>query len=209
VIPFVGLAEALRETDIVASATSAPHPMLTVKLMREALPKGAHSPLCIIDMALPRDVEPEVGDIRNVFLYDLDDLRQVVDDNLARRMAELPRAEGLIESAVADYWRWYRGRRAGPVIRALREHAERQRRADLEDLFARLPHLSSTDRAAIDDASRRMVNRMLHGPTVRLREAAANGAGSEIVDAARRLFALDETELDDETDTDTGESAAR
>ena len=200
-IRFDDLVQALRETDIVASATSAPHAMLTAKLMREAFPKGASTPLCIIDMALPRDVEPEVGDIPNVFLYDLDDLRQIVDDNLARRRSELPRAEGLIESAVAEYWQWYTGRRAGPVIRSLRDRAERRRQADLEQVFQRMPHLTADDRAALDDATRRMVNRLLHSPTVRLREAAGNGRGGEMVQAARWLFALDESE----SDTDTGE----
>ena len=217
VIPFEELAAALRETDIVATATAAPHPMLTARLVREALPKGAHSPLCIIDMALPRDVEPEVADIGNVFLYDLDDLRQVVDDNLARRMGELSRVEGMIESAVGDYWHWYRGRRAGPVIRALRERAEQQRRADLDALFARLPHLSEADRAELEEATRRMVNRMLHEPTVRLRQAAANGKGSDVVQAARWLFALDEGEggataeggADAGADTDTDGDAGR
>ena len=196
-IPFDDVVRALRETDIVASATSAPHAMLTAKLMREAFPKGAPQPLCIIDMALPRDVEPEVGDIPNVFLYDLDDLRQIVDDNLARRRSELPRAEGLIESAVGEYWQWYMGRRAGPVIRGLRERAERRRRADLELMFEKMPHLSEADRQALDEGTRQMMNRVLHTPTVRLREAAGgNGKGAEIVQAARWLFALDEAESD-------------
>ena len=199
-IAFDDIVSALRETDIIASATSAPHAMLTTKLMREAFPKGAPQPLCIIDMALPRDVEPAVGDMPNVFLYDVDDLRQIVDDNVARRRSELPRAEGLIESAVGEYWQWYTARRAGPVIRALRERAERRRRADLERLFARMPHLSDADRQELDEATRQMVNRLLHSPTVRLREAAGRARSTEMVQAARWLF-----ELDDDSVHDSGE----
>ena len=193
-VPFDELVQALREADIVATATAAPHPVLTAKLMREAFPKGAPAPLCIVDMALPRDVEPEVARVENVFLYDLDDLSQIVDDNLARRRGELPQAEGLIESAVTEYWRWYTGRRAGPVIRRMRERAERQRRAELERMFERMPQLSDAERASLDEMTRQMMNRMLHSPTVRLREAAANGRGGDIVPAARFLFGLDETE---------------
>ena len=207
VVAFHDLAQALREADIVATATAAPHPVLTAKLMREAFPKGAPAPICIVDMALPRDVEPEVGEIGNVFLYDLDDLGQIVDDNLARRRNELPQAEGLIEAAVAEYWRWYTGRRAGPVIRRLRERAERQRRAELERMYARLPQLGDAERSALDELTRQMMNRMLHAPTVRLREAAANGHGSELVHTAHFLFALDESdEADHNPETTEGEA---
>lgn len=199
-IPFDRLAHALNETDIVATATSAPHPVLTEKLVREALPRGARSPLCIIDMALPRDVEAGVGGIHNVFLYDLDDLHQIVDDNLARRRSELPRAENIIDSAVEEYWSWYSSRRAGPLIRELRERAEQRRRAELDRLLARMPDLPEAQRQALDELTRRMVNRMLHGPTVRLREAAANGDGADIVRAARHLFALDEDDPEPDTD---------
>ena len=198
-IRFEDVADALADTDIIASATSAPHPMLTEQLMRQALPKGARTPLCIIDMALPRDVEPGVGSIHNVFLYDLDDLRQIVDDNLARRRSELPAAEQIIDQAVADYWHWYAGRHAGPAIRELREAMERQRVRELERMLARMPDLPEAERAAIDAFTRQMMNRMLHTPTVRLREAAAGGDGGDIVHAARYLFALDDAEsLDDE-----------
>lgn len=199
-IRFDEVAQALREADIVATATAAPHPMLTAKLMREAFPRGAPAPLFIVDMALPRDVEPEVGQIANVFLYDLDDLGQIIDDNLARRRTELPQAEGLIESAVGEYWRWYTGRRAGPVIHRLRERTEQQRRAELERMYARLPHLSDEDRASLDEMTRQMMNRMMHSPTVRLREAAANGRGGEVVEAAHFLFALDESDDDNQTE---------
>lgn len=198
-IRFEDIAGALAETDVVASATSAPHPVLTEKLMREALPKGARTPLCIIDMAVPRDVEPGVGSIHNVFLYDLDDLRQIVDDNLEQRRSELPLVEEIIDAAVGDYWQWYGGRHAGPAIRELRETMERQRVRELKRMLARMPHLPEAERAALDALTRQMMNRMLHAPTVRLREAAANGGGADMVHAARYLFALGESEpLDDE-----------
>lgn len=194
-IPFEELVEWLPETDIIATATAAPHAMLTREMVRRALPRGARRPLCIIDMALPRDVEPAVADIENVFLYDVDDLQQIVDDNLERRQAEIPTAEQLVEEAVADYWDWYMSRDVVPVIRALREHAEQARVAELERLLRRMPELDQEQRALIDEVTRRLMNKMLHAPTVRLRESAANGGARDMARAARYLF-----ELDRETD---------
>jgi glutamyl-tRNA reductase len=186
------LAGVLASTDIVICSTAAPHPVLTRENFRRALPGGAKRPLCIIDIALPRDVDPKLGDEPNVFLYNIDDLQQIVDDNLGRRRAELPRAESIISAGVEEFWSWYAALAVVPTIRDLREHGESLRQAEVERALRRLAHLAPEDRDAVDALSRALLNKLLHSPTVRLREAAGNGRGTTVLDAVRYLFELDE-----------------
>ena len=189
---FEQIEAALAEADIVAAATGAPHVVLTREVAARALRGGARKPRCILDIALPRDVEPEVGDLENVFLYDIDDLEQIVAGSLARRMDEVPAAERIVLQAAANYWSWYTARDVVPVIRSLRERAEALRRSEVEKTLARLGHLSPEDRAAVDELTRRLLAKVLHRPTVRLREAAANGHVPGVAEAARFLFELDD-----------------
>ncbi|MBI4538689.1 MAG: glutamyl-tRNA reductase [Gemmatimonadetes bacterium] len=190
-IRFDDLTVALGDADIVVSSTAAPHPVLTVDKVRRAFPQGPARPLFVIDIAVPRDVEAEVGAERNVFLYNIDDLQQIVDDNIGRRREAIPAAEGIVAEGAEEFWSWYSSLEVVPVIRSLRERAERIRREELERMLGRLGHLDPEDRAAVEDLTRRLLNKLLHAPTVQLREGAANGRGAALVDAARRLFDLD------------------
>ena len=185
------LADELPRTDIVICSTAAPHPVLTLKRVRKALPDGARRPLCIIDIALPRDVEPAVADEPNVFLYNIDDLQQIVEDSLGRRHGQIPAAEQIIADAVADYWSWYTGLAVVPTIRQLRDHGESLRRAEVERSLRRLQHLTDADREAVEALTRSLMNKLLHAPTVRLRGAAGNGRGLHVLDTVRYLFELD------------------
>lgn len=191
-IRFDEFASALLTVDIVIASTAAPHPVLTRDRFRAASPGGLGSPLCIIDIAIPRDVDPAVGDEPNVFLYNIDDLRQIVDDNLDRRRAQLPEAEAMIAAAVEEYWAWYSGLAVVPTIRDLRSRAETVRQAETERLLRRLAHLAPEDQEAIDALTRSLFNKLLHAPTVRLREAAGNGRGTGVLDTMRYLFELDQ-----------------
>lgn len=182
---------ALPSVDIVICGTSAPHPVLTRERLRAALPGGPQRPLCIIDIAIPRDVEPGVGNEPNVFLYNVDDLRQIVDDNLGRRRAELPVAGSIVAEGVEDFWQWYNSLAVVPTIRALRDRGEALRRAEVERAMRQLAHLSAEDQAAIDALTRAVVNKVLHAPTVNLRSAAGSGRGTGVLDTARYLFELD------------------
>ncbi|HEY0155111.1 MAG TPA: glutamyl-tRNA reductase [Longimicrobium sp.] len=183
--------EALAGVDIVICSTAAPHPVLTRERLRAALPNGAKRPLCIIDIALPRDVEPAVGDEPNVFLYDIDDLQAIVSGNLDRRRAELPAAEGIVGAGVDEFWSWYSSLAVVPTIRALRDHGERVRQAEVERALRSLQHLSPGDQQAIDALTRSLLNKLLHAPTVRLRQAAGNGRGTGVLDTVRYLFELE------------------
>jgi glutamyl-tRNA reductase len=190
-IHWDGFAEALREVDIVVASTAAPRPVLTVDRFRAALPKGARRPLCIIDIAIPRDVEAALGDQQNVFLYNIDDLQQIVEDSLDRRRAELPAAERIVADGVDEFWGWYASLAVVPTIRALRDHGERVRQEEMARHLAHLRHLSDEDRAAVEALTRGLLNKLLHAPTTRLREAAGNGRGTGVLDTVRYLFELD------------------
>ena len=190
-VHWESLGEELPRADIVICSTAAPHPVLTRERLRAALPGGAKRPLCIIDIAIPRDVEPRVGDEANVFLYNIDDLQQIVDDSLGRRRGEIPAAEAIITGAADEFWSWYVSLAAVPTIRDLREHGESLRRAEVERALRRLGHLSPEDREAVEALTRSLMNKLLHAPTVRLRKAAGNGRGVSVLDTVRYLFELD------------------
>jgi glutamyl-tRNA reductase len=184
----------LAEVDVVITSTAAPHPVVRTEHIVPTLALRGDRPLCILDIALPRDVDPEVGKLGNVFLYDLDDLRSVVAATIGRRQDELPTAEALLSDEVERYWTWLAGLASVPVLTTLRSEMDRVREQELAGALRRLRHLSPTDQQAVEHLSRALMNKFLHAPSVRLRAAAANGRGLGVVDAARYLFALDETQ---------------
>jgi glutamyl-tRNA reductase len=182
---------ALADVDLLMCSTSAPHTVVSIDKVRPGLAARGDRPLCILDIALPRDVDPAVGKLANVFLYDLDDLQAVVQTNLERRRSELPSAEGLIGGEVAKYWDWVAGLSAVPVVTEMRASVEALRVREVAGALKRLQHLAPEERAAIEELSKSLMNKFLHAPTVRLRQAAANGRGLGVVDTARYLFDLE------------------
>ena len=183
----------LAEVDVILCSTAAPHAVVTPAQIMPTLAARGDRPLCILDIALPRDVDPAVGRLDNVYLYDLDDLRQVVASTIDHRRGELPTAERLIEEEVESYWSWLTGLATIPVLTEFRARMDTVRDREVTDLLRRLEHLPSADRQSIEHFSRALMNKFLHEPSVRLREAASNGRGLGIVDALRYLFALEET----------------
>ncbi|HEU4721650.1 MAG TPA: glutamyl-tRNA reductase [Gemmatimonadaceae bacterium] len=184
--------EALADVDVLICSTSSPHLVVGVDRVRDGLARRGDRPLCILDIALPRDVDPAVGEMDNVFLYDLDDLRAVVSASVERRMGELPAAEQLIGEEVEKYWQWVAGLATVPVVTQFRDEMNQVRERELAAALRRLGDLTPEQRAAVEHFSQSLMNKFLHEPTVRLRAAAANGRGLGIVDAARYLFGLDE-----------------
>jgi glutamyl-tRNA reductase len=187
------LPRVIGEVDIVVASTSAPHPVLTRERIRSALDRGLPHPLCILDIAIPRDVEPALEEEPNVFLYNLDDLHQMVDENLDRRRSEIGPAETLVDEGVEEFWAWYTSLSVVPTIRELRAQTEEVRQAETERILRRLQHLAPEDQEAIDLFARSLMNKVLHAPTVRLKEAVGNGRGTSVVDTLRYLFELDST----------------
>jgi glutamyl-tRNA reductase len=200
--------KALADVDLLLCSTAAPRPVVTTERVRDAVQRRGDRPLCILDIALPRDVESAVGTLANVFLYDLDDLRSMVNASVERRRSQLPAAESVITEEVEKFWQWVAGLSAVPVVTQFREEMNRLRERELAAALRRLPDLTPVQREAVEHLSHSLMNKFLHEPTVRLRAAAANGRGLGVVDAARYLFALDETSsTDPRTPDDANDSA--
>ena len=183
--------ESLRDVDLLICSTASPVPVVTVGRVRDSIEARGDRPLCILDIALPRDVEAAVGEIDNVFLYDLDDLRAAAEANLEQRAEDVPAARQILADEVQKYWDWVAGLAAVPVVREFRDEMDRLRTAELAAAFRRLGPLSPEQAEAIEQFSRSLMNKFLHEPSVRLKAAAANGRGLGVVDAARYLFALE------------------
>ena len=182
----------LGDVDVLLCSTASPRPVVNVGTVRDAIARRGDRPLCILDIALPRDVEADVGKLANVYLYDLDDLQAVVSASLARRQGELPAAEALIAEEVESFWQWVAGLAAVPVLTQLRWEVNRVRERELELALRRLEDLTPEQRAIVTQFAQSLTNKFLHEPSIRLRSAAANGRGLGVVDAARYLFGLDE-----------------
>ncbi len=190
------LPETLPAVDIVLSSTAAPHAVLTHETFRTAFPSGRRHPLLAIDIAIPRDIDPRIGDESEVFLYNVDDLRRIVDEHVRHRAGAIPHAERIIRRHSDAFRSWYASLEAVPVIRTMRERAELHRQAELERLFRGLGHLSPDERARVEEFSRRLLNKLLHEPTTRLRKGLGEGEGPELVDAMRFLYGVDAERAD-------------
>jgi len=183
--------EALREVDVLICSTASPVPVVTVQRVRASIEARGDRPLCVLDIALPRDVEAAVGDLDNVFLYDLDDLRAAAAANLEQRTEDVPAARAIIAQETQKFWDWVAGLVAVPVVKEFREEMDRVRSMELAAAMRRLGPLTPEQADAIEHFSKSLMNKFLHEPSVRLKAAAANGRGLGVVDAARYLFALE------------------
>jgi glutamyl-tRNA reductase len=190
-IPYETLFERMREADIVISSTSAPGYVID-KTQVAGVMKGRRSPLFLIDIALPRDVDPAVNDLSNAFVYDIDDLNGVVNSNLEERMREARRAEAIIDEEIATFEAWIESLEVVPTIAAIRAAAEQVRAEEYAKAVKRLGSLSAKDMATVEALSQAIVSKLLHAPTARLRDAAAEKDGYAQVEAARMLYGLDE-----------------
>jgi glutamyl-tRNA reductase len=198
----------LAQVDLLLCSTAAPHPIVLIDHIRPSLDARGDRPLCVLDIALPRDVDPAVGELDNVFLYNIDDLQAVIASSLERRRSHLPTAEQLIAAETERYWEWLAGLEAVPVVTQFRSRMDSLREQEVSDALKKLSHLSAEDREAIERLSRSMMNKFMHEPSVRLKAAAANGRGLGIVDAARYLFGL-ESEKKSETSGAAPESETK
>jgi glutamyl-tRNA reductase len=194
----------LATVDLLLCSTSAPHAVVHPQHITPHLAARGGRPLCILDIALPRDVDPAVARLDNVFLYDLDDLRAVVAANIEQRRAQLPSAEQLIDGEVEKFWQWLAGLAAVPVVTEVRAAMERLRVEELAQALRRLGDLTPAQQETVEYLSRSLMNKFLHEPSVRLRAAAANGRGLGIVDAARYLFAVEHPDTPPVKDRSSG-----
>jgi glutamyl-tRNA reductase len=190
--PWDDLDLALAASDIVITATGAAAPVLTKARVEAVMRSRRNRPLFVIDIAVPRDVEPAAGEIEQVFLYNIDDLQATVRENIARRSGEMERAEAIVTEEVNKFGAWFRARGAVPTIVALRQWAEQTRRTELERLDFKLAGLPPDVRARVDEITHLIVEKLLLTPTEQLKalgDAETIGAYTE---ALTRLFGLDE-----------------
>ena len=191
-VPFDRLEESLVLADVVVCTTASPTPVVTKEKVARVLKPRKHRPLFLVDLAVPRDVEPEVNTLDGVYVYDVDDIQRVIDQNQASRAAAAAQAEVLVGEEVARYIRQRAVREQVPVLAQLRARAEQIRRAELERAMGNLSAPLSPEQAKVIEAmTSAIVNKMLHQPTARLR--AVQAGDSELADAAAELFGLDGT----------------
>lgn len=191
-IPYDRLYEGIREADIVISSTAATEYVITKRDLAPVA-RTRTRPLFLIDIAVPRDIDPDVNDLGGVFLYDIDDLSGVVESNLEERMAEARRAEGIIDEEIAFFFAWVESMEVVPTVAAIRAKAEVIREIELEKALKRLD-LSDKDRKTVEALTCAIVNKMLHGPTARLKKAAAGKDGYEYMEVARALYGLEDSD---------------
>jgi glutamyl-tRNA reductase len=193
------LTAAMRDADIVVTSTGASHFILTPGNVAEAMLARPERPLFIIDIAVPRDVDPDVARIPGVKLVDIDALRNVVDDTLERRREAIPLVEEIIAAHTERFAQWYQSRIAVPVIASLTQKAEMIRAAEVERLFARCPELGERERMLITGASLTIISKLLHSAVTRIRDKAVENRAEALTHALilDELFDL-RTRLDDE-----------
>jgi len=190
-LTFEELETGLRQVDLVITSTAAPHTVLHHHQVARALRDRPDRPLLIIDIALPRDVEPKVGELTGVRLYNLDHLQTQIAANLRTRQQEIPKVEAILAEETAQFVSWYHSLAVAPTITSLRERFEDIRQQELERALNRLGSLDEREQKIIVELSHRLLNKFLHQPTVRLRSEAARGNGLTYSAALRELFAID------------------
>ena len=189
-IPWGELRAALATADIVITATGSPRPILTRADIEAVTSRRRGEQLFIIDIAVPRDVEASVGEMEQVFLYNVDDLQAIVQENLSRRSSEIVHAETIVSEEVERFAAWRRSRGAVPTVVALRQRFEQIRRAELQRLEHKLGGLTPEARASVDEVTRLIVEKLLLAPTSQLKALPDEETQIAYTEAVNRLFEL-------------------
>ncbi|PID40507.1 MAG: glutamyl-tRNA reductase [Proteobacteria bacterium] len=183
--------DSLQTVDIVISSTGATNYILDQKTIKQAMKRRRNRRLFFIDIAVPRDIDPDINRINNAYVYDIDDLKGVVDENIEDRHREAVKAQRIIDEAVIAFRKWYDTLDVIPTIVSLRGKIEAMAERELEKTFGMLSHLSDGDRRAIQRMTDALVNKILHEPTHYLKKNGCYGNRTESLDLTRKLFKLD------------------
>lgn len=181
----------MAEADIVICSTGAPYYLITPEAVKGLIKERKNSPIFMIDISVPRNIDPEVNEIENIFLYDIDDLNDIAAHNLNERTEEARQAETLIENEVLATDNWVKFLDVIPTVIELKEKGEEIRKKELAKLFSKLDGLTSEQISAIDGLTAAIINKLLHAPVVILKKQSDTFDGSLYLDAARKLFNLD------------------
>ena len=198
VIPFDKFKEHLHDFDIIISATSSEEILISKDDVKSAMKKRNYSSMVLMDIAIPRDIDPSTSKIDYVFYKDIDSLNIIVEQNLSKRKAEIPKVEKIIEEELDNFFEWYNSLQAAPTIKNLRDHFEKIRAEEVEK---NINKFSPEDREKIEIVTKRILNKILHRPTIELRKANDAGTGAE--EAAtkmaiiRNLFGIDKQDSEE------------
>jgi glutamyl-tRNA reductase len=174
VVDFTDIVNTLRTVDIVITSVNSPDYIVQPEDLQKVMRQRSNNPLFLIDMGVPRNVNPGAKKIENVFLYDIDSLTTIVDKNLDRRRTELPKVNAIVEEELADFFNWYHALEVGPTIQDLREAFESIRQQEVEKNINRF---KSEDRELVELLTKRIVNKLLHHPMTALKEGTERGNG--------------------------------
>ena len=191
IVDYHNLVPALSEIDVLIASSAAPHFVLTKDDMRRVFAARRNRPMFLIDIAVPRNIEPSVNELEGAFLYDIDDLQKVVDQNLKGRRQEAEEAERIVADEVERLLARLRAREMGPVILSLQQQLEAIRAAEIERMRGKLGGLTPQQEQAIEAITKGIVNKIAHAPITELRRHADHPQGSYLVDAIRKIFRLE------------------
>jgi len=187
-VPFEHFTDHMTGADIVITSTGAPHFIIGRNLAEQVIHRRKNKPIFFIDIAVPRDIDPAVNQIDNAFLYDIDDLQQVIDANLKERFKEAMRAEQIVDDEVEAFCLKMQTRDVVPTIVQLRESLEKVRRDEIERNRRHLKDLSPDQQAAVDQITKSIVNKILHPPIEQLKQMAHDPQGADLADLIRKIF---------------------
>jgi glutamyl-tRNA reductase len=194
IIDYDAFQSAMPEIDIVIASSGAPHYILTEAQMRQIRAKRKGRPIFLIDIAVPRNIEPSVNTLENVFLYDIDDLGKVVEQNRRGRQAEAAAAELIIGEEVEKLVARLKEREAVPIIVALQDHLEQLRQAEVQRMRAKLGALTPQQEEAVESLTKALMAKIAHGPITEIRRNAALEEGWQVIEEVRRMFKLETPE---------------
>jgi glutamyl-tRNA reductase len=189
-IPFEEIHQGLRMVDIVISATNSPQYLLHHEEVAKVIKDRKQKPIFFIDIADPRDVEPKVGDIENVYLYNIDDLQKVANDNIQDREKEAQKAEAIVQDEVVKFVNWYQSLEVTPTIVALRKKFEEIRNKELAKTLSIHPNFSDKERQSLEALTSSIINKILHDPLTLLKQKNEEAMADLYLDALRTLFGL-------------------
>jgi len=201
-VPFESLFDQLHKADIILSSTGAPHTIIGARDLDEVMRRRKHKPMFFIDIAIPRDIDPGVNDVDNVYLFTVDDLQEVVQSNLAQRAEEARKAEDIVTQEIGQFFKWLSSLDVTPTIVALRSKFDEIRKAELEKTLGNWKDLPPDAQKRLEACTMAIMNKLLHPPTSLLKKAGQGGRTDLYIDAVRSLFEL---EIDSGPDEDLNE----
>lgn len=191
-VSFENLKEQIAKSDIVICSTGAPNYVITEQMVKEVMPLRKHKPLFLIDISVPRNIDPLCNELDNVYLYNIDDLQDVVDSNILERKKEAEKALNIVEEETEKFFKWLNSLQSVPVIVSIRNKAEQVRQEELEKFKSRFKELPPEVIASVDYLTQSIINKIMHDPTIALKNNCDNK--EILIFAARRLFGIDSEE---------------